>query len=296
MEFKQLEAFIQVARHKSFSKAAEKIYLSQPTISNHISSLEKQLDTQLFDRSSKEVRLTSAGLMFFEHANNLVNLKNDAISDISKYNNTVSGELLISASSAPSSELVPMLITKFNNNNSNLRFVVNENNSSTVVKDILSFNTDIGFIGKSVVHDKLDCYKIGSDNLVVVSHASFNLPDEISLNDLLRYKFVLRSSSSATRKVFENTLIKKDLLKNLHLICEVDSTTCLMQLITNGLGISVVSNHMYENHLKHLNIKKTIVSDFDCERPLYMIINKKRTLPPVAKAFFEFCGDRIIED
>jgi DNA-binding transcriptional LysR family regulator len=79
MDFKQIEAFVNVAKYKSFSKAAEAIYLSQPTISSHIASLENELGVILFDRNGKEVRLTRAGSIFIEYAVNLINIRNTAI-------------------------------------------------------------------------------------------------------------------------------------------------------------------------------------------------------------------------
>lgn len=85
MDFKQIEAFINVAKFKSFSKAAEAIFLSQPTISAHISNLEKELNTTLFDRSSKEVNLTPAGKIFFDYALNLLNIRNNAIYSINEF-------------------------------------------------------------------------------------------------------------------------------------------------------------------------------------------------------------------
>ena len=113
MDFKQLEAFITVSKLRSFSKAANAIYLSQPTISSHISSLERELNIQLFDRTSKEVNLTPIGESFLQYANDIINIRNNAITDLSNFNNNITGVLNIAASTTPCNSLLPSLVSKF---------------------------------------------------------------------------------------------------------------------------------------------------------------------------------------
>lgn len=91
MDFKQIEAFISVAKYKSFSKAANSVFLSQPAISSHISTLEKELSVQLFDRTSKEVLLTPAGNSFLKYALEILNARDKAVCCLSNFNNTVCG-------------------------------------------------------------------------------------------------------------------------------------------------------------------------------------------------------------
>ena len=79
MEFKQLEAFVNVVKYKSFSKAAEATYLTQPTISTHISSLEKELGVKLVDRNGKESRPTKHGRAFYNYAINIINTRERAV-------------------------------------------------------------------------------------------------------------------------------------------------------------------------------------------------------------------------
>ncbi len=143
MDFKQLEAFISVAKLRSFSKAANAIYLSQPTISSHISSLEKELRLQLFDRTSKEVNLTPAGESFLQYANDIINTRNHAITELSNFNNNISGKLNISASTTPCNAILPSLINKFNELYSNVKFNVKEQGSVGIIKDILDLNCEI---------------------------------------------------------------------------------------------------------------------------------------------------------
>ncbi len=101
MDFRQLEAFVNVARYKNFSRAGKALYLSQPTISLHISNLEKELSTPLFDRTSKEVNLTPAGIEFLNYALDMINMKNRAIHNIISSQNKISGSIKISTTTTP---------------------------------------------------------------------------------------------------------------------------------------------------------------------------------------------------
>ncbi|MDW7662087.1 MAG: LysR family transcriptional regulator, partial [Bacillota bacterium] len=110
MDFRQLEAFVNVAKYKNFSKAGKALYLSQPTISLHISNLEKELSVSLFDRTSKEVNLTPSGKEFLTYALDMINMKNKALHHIMTSENTISGSIHISTSTTPNLVLLPRAI------------------------------------------------------------------------------------------------------------------------------------------------------------------------------------------
>jgi len=147
MDFKQLEAFITVSKLRSFSKAANAIYLSQPTISSHISSLERELNIQLFDRTSKEVNLTPIGESFLQYANDIINIRNNAITDLSNFNNNITGILNISASTTPCNSLLPSLVSNFSELYSNVKFNIKEQGSVSIIKDIIDLKCEIGLVG-----------------------------------------------------------------------------------------------------------------------------------------------------
>jgi DNA-binding transcriptional LysR family regulator len=166
MDFKQIEAFTSVANYKSFSKAASTIFLSQPTISSHIASLEKELNVQLFDRTSKVVYLTPAGESFLEYAINLINTRNNAISNLSNFNTKVSGKLNLWASTTPCNSLVPDLIKKFSGLYPDVRFNITEQSSGDIIKAILDLNCEIGIVGTTIDNSRVKSYKLMEDNLV----------------------------------------------------------------------------------------------------------------------------------
>ncbi len=294
MDFKQIEAFISVAKFKSFSKAANSIYLSQPTISSHISSLEKELNIQLFDRNSKEVNLTPAGKYFLNYAMDIINLRNNALDNLGNFNSTICGTLELSASTTPCNTMVPVLIDKFIKLYPDTKFNINEKSSGEIVEDIINLDSEIGIVGSLSKNEKIKSYCLSEDDLVLISSPALNLPDEIELNSLMNYNFILREKNSATRKTFEENLLHKDFdTDKLKIVCEVNNLDTLLQFIKTGMGVSVVSKDVCSDYINSGKIKVTKIKDLYMKRHIYLVVNSKRTLTPIAKAFFNLCIDEF---
>ncbi|WP_032123370.1 selenium metabolism-associated LysR family transcriptional regulator [Clostridium amazonitimonense] len=290
MDFKQIEAFISVARLKSFSKAANSIYLSQPTISSHISSLEKELSVQLFDRNSKEVNLTPAGRCFLDYALDIINIRNNAITNLCDFNNTICGTLNISASTTPCNTIVPGLINMFSQKYPEITFNINEKSSGEIIEDIIDLECEIGLVGNVGKNDKIKNYCLVEDDLVLISNPSMNIPEEINLEDLSNYKFIMREKNSATRKTFEEGIAAKDFpLNKVNVICEVNNLDTLIQFVKTGTGVAIVSKDVGLDYVQAGKLKMTKIKGLDLKRYIYLVINSKRTLTPTARAFFKFC-------
>ncbi|MFT5872561.1 MAG: DNA-binding transcriptional LysR family regulator [Clostridium sp.] len=292
MDFKQIEAFISVARFRSFSKAANTIFLSQPTISSHIASLERELNVQLFDRTSKEVYLTPAGGSFLEYAINIINTRNNAIFNLSNFNTTISGKLNLSASTTPCNSLVPGLIKKFSKAYPDVRFNITEQSSGDIIKDILDLHCEIAIVGTTIKNAKIKSYKLMEDNLVLISSTALNIPDEVTLEDLLKYKFILRGKNSATRSTLDIALESNGINPSLlNVFCEVNTLDNLLQFVKLGTGVSIISEKISFDYIDSSKIKISRIKDLLLKRNLYLIINSKRTLTPIANAFFSMCKE-----
>lgn len=294
MDFKQIEAFISVARLKSFSKAANNIYLSQPTISSHISSLEKELNIQLFDRNSKEVNLTPAGRCFLDYAVDIINTRNNAINCLCDFDNNISGTLVLGASTTPCNTIVPSLVNRFSAEYPHIKFNIIEQSSGEIIQDIIDLNCEIGIVGSLNSNEKIKSYCLMEDELLVISSPSLNLPKELTLDEFLKYKIILREKNSATRKTFEDVMQEKGLNSGkINLCCEVNNLDTLIQFVKTGMGISIISKCLCKDYedLGLLNI--STIKDVHLTRNIYLVLNSKRTLTPTAKAFFEMCKNEF---
>ena len=294
MDFKQIEAFISVARLKSFSKAANNIYLSQPTISSHISSLEKELNIQLFDRNSKEVNLTPAGRCFLDYAVDIINTRNNAINCLCDFDNNISGTLVLGASTTPCNTIVPSLVNRFSAEYPHIKFNIIEQSSGEIIQDIIDLNCEIGIVGSLNSNEKIKSYCLMEDELLVISSPALKLPKELTLDEFLKYKIILREKNSATRKTFEDVMQEKGLNSGkINLCCEVNNLDTLIQFVKTGMGISIISKCLCKDYedLGLLNV--STIKDVHLTRNIYLVLNSKRTLTPTAKAFFEMCKNEF---
>lgn len=294
MDFRQIEAFMSVAKYKSFSKAANSLFLSQPAISSHISILEKELGVTLFDRTSKEVNLTSVGEEFLKYAIDILSIREDAINNISAISENSYDMLTIAASTTPCNSILPPMIKKFNHDNPNIHYNIKELSSGEVIKSVLNFDCEIGIIGEYIYNPKITCLKLMEDELFLASSPSLNLKNSIPIKDVISYPFILREKSSATRKTFEDALRRKEIDANrLNIICEVNNLDSLFQFIKYGIGVSIVSKIVSKDYEKLKAVKLSTLEDIDLKRNIYIIISSKRTLTPAATIFYESCKKYI---
>ena len=292
MDFKQIEAFINVAKFKSFSKAANSTFLSQPAISSHIASLEKELNVQLFDRTSKEVILTPAGDSFLKYTFDILNTRDKAIYNLTNFNGNVNGRLKLAASTTPCNTIVPQLIKKFHSIYPEVSFDVIEQSSGKIIQDIVKFDCEIGIVGELVSDERIKNYKLIEDDLILISPLELNLSHFVKLESILKFPFILREQGSATRKTFENALQKtKFNIGDINLHFEVNNLDTQLQFVKHGLGISVVSKQVFRDYISSGMIKESIIEDLSLKRSIYMVLSSKRTLTPTSKAFFDLCKE-----
>jgi len=293
MDFKQIEAFINVAKYKSFSKAANISSFSQPAISSHIAKLEKDLGVQLLDRTSKEVTVTPAGEKFLKYAIDIISTKERAVRNVSSFNNKVEGKLNIAASTTPCNTLVPKLLRDFHLVYPGVNFSVSELNSGEIIENVIKFDAEIGIVGEMVNDEKIDCYKLVEDDLVVISPTSLDFPEEISLKFLLKNDFIMRERNSATRKTFEDILHNKHIeFSKLNVSCEVNSLDTIIQFVKSGLGVSVISSQVCDDYVSCGLMRRSNIIDTPMLRSIYLIVSSKRTLTSTSKAFFNLCRDK----
>ena len=156
MDFRQLKTFLKVAELKSFSKAAQITFLTQPTISAHIQSLESELNTQLFLRTRKESILTPAGRLFLKHARKILAQREQTILEMSQFSDTVKGDLSIGASSIPGEYILPGLISRFLERFPEIKITLNISDSRKVIDWVLERKNEIAFVGISPAHKFLE--------------------------------------------------------------------------------------------------------------------------------------------
>ncbi|QQY78780.1 DNA-binding transcriptional LysR family regulator [Keratinibaculum paraultunense] len=293
MDFRQLETFIEVANLKSFSRAAEKLFITQPTVTNHIQNLEKELGTILINRSGKNISLTEAGKLFYKYAVNIINCCEMAKFDLASYKGRIQGHINIYSSSIPRKYILPNILLKFFNEYPDVTFSILDEDSKNVTNSIINGNTDFGIVGAKYPHNNLNYLELMKDRLVIITpnNSKFNKPNYsiLTLDEVLEQKILIREKGSGTRNLLENKLNTIGInIKDLDIIAYIEDTETIKELVHLGAGISFISEKAVVDDVKLNKYKVYYLKDLDLSRKFYFVYHNKRQLSPLNETFKNF--------
>ena len=247
MNLKQLESFVQVSESGSFSKAAKELFLTQPTISAHISSLEKELNVRLFIRNTKEVSLSDDGKDLYRYAKQITDLEK-AIEE-RFYMDSDDGKhvITIAASTIPAQYLLPKVLMCYRERYPKEQIKIMETDSSEVVTQVVDHMVDVGFTG--TVLEKKHCKYIPfyKDELAVITPDTpeYRILKEQNRDDIdwiKRKPLILREEGSGTRKEAEKQLKNAGIsMEALDIVASIANQETIKKSVKQGMGITVLS-------------------------------------------------------
>ena len=247
MNLKQLEAFVQVSESGSFSKAAKELFLTQPTISAHISSLEKELNVRLFIRNTKEVSLSDDGKDLYRYAKQITDLEK-AIEE-RFYMDSDDGKhfITIAASTIPAQYLLPKVLMCYRERYPKEQIKIMETDSSEVVTQVVDHMVDVGFTG--TVLEKKHCKYIPfyKDELAVITPDTpeYRILKEQNRDDIdwiRRKPLILREEGSGTRKEAEKQLKNAGIsMEDFDIVASIANQETIKKSVKQGMGITVLS-------------------------------------------------------
>ncbi len=295
MDFKQLESFVSIAKLNSFSRAADKLFLTQPTISNHIQGLEKELDTVLFNRTNKKITLTESGEILYEYAISILNKRDSAFFSLNQFKGRIEGVLEIASSTIPEQFYLTEILSQFHISYPDVRFGLKRYDTKQVLDKINLGEIDFGIVGAKKEMNNIEFIPIFDDEIVLIAPntAQYQRMDTLTFEQLKRYPLILRESGSGTRQRFQKEIESyKYSLDNFKIIAEIESNETIKKMVAKGLGLSFVSNRSIQNEIK-LGLLKTLeVKDFFMKRNFYFVYHQKRALSPLARTFRDFILSR----
>ncbi len=291
MDFRRLEVFTKVFQQKSFSKAGQALYLSQPTVSEHIRLLEEDLGLILFDRQGKEIVPTRAGQFLFQYADQLMSLRQDLLRAMEQFRDKGVGELLIGGSNIPGQYILPGLLGGFKKSFPGIRIRLWIGDTQHIQEKVLDGTIELGLVGALSEHRRISCQPLTTDQLICISLPGPPGEKQKALDPdkLLSLPFILREKGSGTRKSFEQALKKIHLdPKDLRVVAEMGSNEAIRQAVKAGLGVSVISRRAVLEDLEQGRLQEIKIRKFPLLRNFYLITLKQRTLSPLAQEFKEF--------
>ncbi|HMK64720.1 MAG TPA: selenium metabolism-associated LysR family transcriptional regulator [Thermodesulfobacteriota bacterium] len=290
MDFRRLEVFAQVYQLKSFSKAGQVLYLSQPTISEHVRLLEEDLGLSLFDREGKEILPTKAGERLYHYALQLLALRTESERAMSQFRDKSTGELVVGGSNIPGQYILPALLGKFKKlfPNISLRLLVGD--SKNVQESLLEGSIEIGVVGVKADHRQISCQELVRDNLIcIVPPGSFANHEIKNPKEITRLPFILREKGSGTRTAIEEALKKIHLdISDLQVVAEMGSNEAIRQAVKAGVGATIISRLAVRDDLKQGLFEEIRIKRFSIARKFFIITHQQRSLSPLALDFKEF--------
>ncbi len=290
MNLKQLEAFVRVSERKSFSKAARELFLTQPTISAHISSLEKELDVRLFVRNTKEVDLSEEGKKLYGYARQIVELEY-------KIEDLFSGEkgheqkcITIAASTVPAQYLLPQILARFNEKYPKEQFKISEMDSAQVIEQVLNRTIDVGFTG--TVLEKKRCVYIPfyEDELIIITPNNEKFRKLKKENEKTTWieeePLIMREEGSGTRKEAEKQLKKSGIdISALNVVASIENQETIKRSVENGMGVSVISRLAAQKEIEAGELLDFALPLGDRVRNINIVYNKDIRLSGMTERF-----------
>ena len=295
MEFKQLESFAAVVKCNSFTKAAEKLYISQPTISTHIRALEEELNTRLILRTTKSIEVTPEGRKLYEYAENILQLRNRMLEECT---GGVKKILHLAASTIPSAYILPEVLPAYGATRPDHYFVIHQSDSKSVIDGILDGLYDVGLVGMEAQRENLTCVDFCQDEMVLITPVNehfLELKDrKASPVEILRQELVvLREKGSGSRKSVDRFMEERGITEEqLNITARINDPEAIKNLVAGGFGVSIVSKRAARNFLREKRLLDFELPGNAGVRKLYAVYRNDRAEDNRVKEFVNFLLQR----
>ncbi len=290
MNLKQLEVFVAVAETGSFTQGAEKSFLTQSTVSQHISALESEFGIRLLDRTGKGVYLTEGGRIFYDYARRILAGTGEMTAAIRRFKGLEQVVLRIGASNIPGIYMIPGFLSFFRAIHPGVTVSVVQGDSHEILERLKGNEIEMGFIGGIYNDDSVEFHHLACDEIVLVvdSRHPWKGKGEIAPEELAGASFVFREEGSGTRKsvieALERAGIKSD---SLNVMACLGSNEAVKQAVCHGGGVSFLSELSVSKECDRGELFRVPVRGISIKRRLYCASRRGREISPAARSFLD---------
>ena len=290
MEFKQLGIFVELVEKENFSVTAAELGISQPTVSLQLKQLEDELDTPLFIRSTRELKLTDEGRNLYKEAKELLSRRKRIMN---KFFNKDKRIISIGVSTISGSYILPNILEKYCKDFPDIKIEVHETNSLETIKKVEDYQVDLGIVGMEKESENCKFHPIYEDEFVFICP---NTPYYRQLKDsnptikeLAKEPLIIRESGSGIKDNMDKLLAAENLLvNNLNAVISINDEEVIKKLVAKGLGTSFISKVAVEDLVKEEKILMIELTKYkERFRNLYVAWNKKVNLPSYVNELLE---------
>lgn len=293
MNLKQLEAFVKVAETKSFSEAAKQLFLTQPTISAHVSALEKELNTCFLIRNTRGVELSESGKELYAYAVQMLEIEKTIKGRFGKEIKPEGNVLRIGASTVPAQYILPNVMSAFHAEYPSEKLKLFETDSEGVIDMILSHHIDIGFTGTVIEKGNCKYLPFYEDELVVLTPSNEKFVEKLCGGQILAdwimdEPVILREEGSGTKKEAEKMLAEQGIdMKKLKLAALMENQETIKRSVSKGMGVTILSKLAAEEELKNGTLLAFPLGSQGGKRMINLVYDAEYPLLPAAERFIK---------
>ncbi len=291
MDLWHLKVFKTVVDLKGFSKAANAIHLTQPTVSSHIREMEDYFECQLIDRLGRQALPTKAGERLYGYAERLLTLFEETETAMREFLNKISGRISIGGSTIPGCYLLPLIIGAFIKQYKDVHISLIVGDTERIIDEILNYKLELGVVGAKASDKHLVQQKLMNDTLrlIIPSDHKWASRRQVTLGMLSSEPFIIREPGSGTLTSVQHSLSRLGAdIDALRVVAEMGSTAAVIQGIKNRVGVSILSPLAVKDELQVGTLKALTIEKMDLKRYFYLTFHKDRAASPLCRTFCDF--------
>src|SRR6266852_4460971 len=275
MDFDQLEIFLEVARLSSFSRAAEKRFRTQPAISSQIRSLEEEVGARLLDRSGGKVSLTASGKLFVKFAEETLDARKAAMTNIAETERVPRGEIVVGANEGTCLHILPEVFAEFKKQHPSVSVNIKRADYAKILEWLTDNTVDFGVVSLPVTDTRLTVVLIHRDELVVIAPPTHPLAKlkSVALSDASQFPLVLPKGGH-TRDALEELFHDRKLKPQVSM--ELDSSELLKRFVAAGVGVGFIARSSVDEDAPANTLIAIPLSDAQVRRDLALVFRKDK--------------------
>jgi DNA-binding transcriptional LysR family regulator len=294
MDFDQLHTFLEIVRLKSFSKAAQTCYRTQPAISAQVRQLEQELHTELFERFGSRISLTTAGKIFAGYAEQMLDTRRRAQDEIAELDRVPRGEIVIAANEATCIYVLPQVFSEYKKRFPGVQLQVDRSYGARVVSAVMENTADFGLTQLPVAEKRVQVANIYKDEIRLIVPAGHPLAEHsaIACGDLAGHQLLLPKSGATRARL---NLWLEPVEDTIQVSMELDSTEMLKRFVMAGLGACFLAASNCRDEIAAGSVRALPLAPEPMVRSLGLIYRKDKALSKAALGFIQVVLDNFRE-
>ncbi|MBF0623939.1 MAG: LysR family transcriptional regulator [Magnetococcales bacterium] len=291
----RLRVFFAVAKHLSFTRAAEELYLTQPAVTFQIRQLEEHFNTRLFDRHHNRISLTEAGATVYSYAERILELYRETEKAINEMTGVTRGLVKLGASTTIGEYLLPRILSGYNQMFPGVQIRLTVHNTRLVIRKLEDATIDVGMVEGPVKNKNITVKTCTEDELVAILPPGHPLAqlEEIPPLRLKEFPFVSREEGSGTRAVIGEFLGKAGVpYEQLDTVLELGSTEAVKGAVEGGGGFSIVSSAALRKEMSLRTLAIRRIKGVTMKRKINFVYQKQKFRSKAVEEFFNYALER----